>query len=54
MPFEELALLLTKAADAFTSILGKPSHDNLVRLREALTTILLQDGYDRAHANHKL
>ena len=41
---KELALLLEEAAEAFVPILGKPSHDNLMRLRKAITPILLQSG----------
>ena len=51
---EEMALILTMDAEAFAPISGKPSHTDFVRLREALTTILLQDGYKKTHVKHNL
>ena len=47
-------LLLTKTVEAFTPILVKTSHDNLVRLSLSLAPILLQAGYDKSHAKHNL
>ena len=44
---EEMALILTMDAEAFAPISGKPSHTDFVRLREALTTTLFQDGYKK-------
>ena len=51
---KELTLLLTEAAEAFAPISGKPSHNNIVRLYEALTPIILQAGYDKAYVKHNL
>ena len=43
-----------EAAYTFTPILGKTSHDDLVRLCEALTPILLQASYKKSHVKHNL
>ena len=34
--------------------MGKPSQDNIVCIREALTPLLVQSGYNKAHAKHNL
>ena len=51
---EDLAVLLTEAAESLAPISGKPSHNNLVRLQKSLTPILLQTGYDKAYEKHSL
>ena len=45
---------MTDTRDYFVPITGKPSHVDVVCIRKALTAILLQAGYDKAHAKHNL
>ena len=51
---EQLDLQLMETSYAFVPIMVKPSHDNVVRIHEALTSLLLQGGYDKAHAKHNI
>ena len=51
---KQLTLQLMEAREAFVPITGKPSHDEIVRIREALTPLLLQAVYNKAHAKHNL
>ena len=51
---EQLALQLTEAKDASVQIMGKPSHEDIVCIRELLTPLLLQAGYNKSHVKHKL
>ena len=54
MSSEQLALQLTETREASVLITGKPSHDDIVCICEALTPLLLQAGYNKAHAKHNL
>ena len=51
---EQLSLQLTEAREAFVPIMGKPSHNDIVSIQEALAPLILQAGYDKNHTNHNL
>ena len=51
---KQLSLQLIEAREALVPITGKPSHDDIVCIHEALTPLLLQAGYNKAHAKHNL
>ena len=45
---------MTEAIEAFVPITVNPSHNEIVRIYEALIPLLLTAGYDKAHAKHNL
>ena len=51
---KHLVLQLTEAREDFYQIPGNPSNNDIVCIHEALTTLLLQVGYDKAHAKQNL
>ena len=51
---KQLALQLMKAKEAFVPITWKTSHNDSVCIRESLTPLLLQVGYNKSHAKHNL
>ena len=51
---KNLALQLMEFREVLVTITGKPSQDDIVCIRKAINPILLQAGYNKAHAKHNL
>ena len=45
---------MTEAREAFFLIMVEPYHDAIVHICKALTPLLLQAGYSKAHEKHNL
>ena len=54
MTLEEIVAKFAQSLDIFETIDGQPSDSDLTRLREAVTTLLLQILYDETGAVHNL
>ena len=50
----QLSLQLTEAKETFIPIIGNTSYEDIVHICDTITPLLLQVGYNKAHAKHNL